>query len=84
MSSLWNDSINVIYRRPVDCSKCTRYGNEYVPYDRCAKCMKSNDSSVKIVKLGRLFSRVVFEGELVQKIVLTSRLRTTVERRASL
>lgn len=81
MKGPWKDSLNVIYRLPVDCGKCTRYGNEYVSYDRCTKCMKNRDLPIRVVKLGKIFSRVVFEGELVQRIVLTSRLRTTVEER---
>lgn len=81
MSSPWNDSINFIYRRPVDCGKCTRYGNEFVNPSRCTECTRNNDLPVRVVKLGKLFSRVVFEGEIVQRLVLTSSLRTTAEKR---
>lgn len=76
MSKPWENR-NVVYVRPVDCGKCTRYGNEYVPYNRCTSCIQNSELPVKVVKLGRFISRVIFEGELSEKLVWTSRLRTT-------
>lgn len=78
MDRLLNSEFQIVYRQPVDCGKCTRYGNEYVPYNRCTTCRKNQDIPVKVVKLGRILSRVIFDGELSEKLVFTSRLRSVV------
>lgn len=75
-----NNSTSVVYYRPANCCKCTHYGNVYVSPNRCSECIRNCELPVKVIKLGRLFSKVIFDRELVQKIVLTSRLRTTADK----